>query len=218
MKSCIGLMLLAVVACKSETAPAASKDKPVEPETRKLSGVWPDRFKCDSIATTEELSQLLGGAVKQIDNPASVPKGVAHPCVYQVGTDAMTDAGAPVYVVWTFDFDCRPTYKRTADALFAQYRQRNADMVADYDRLSDAGTLPTRDAGPAPVRPGEATEVDVGAKGLDHHGQGLIFIDDDAPCYVRIAGADGPRRLALAQLIAKNLTYDNAPMEPHLKK
>ena len=61
---------------------------------------------------------------------------------------------------------------------------------------------------------GNATEVQVGAKGLDHHGQGLIFVDDDAPCYVRVVGPDAGRRLELAKLIAKNLTFENAPMTP----
>ena len=61
---------------------------------------------------------------------------------------------------------------------------------------------------------GRRREVEVGAKGLDHHGQGLIFIDDDAPCYVRVIGPDAANRLALAQLIAKNLTFANAPMSP----
>jgi hypothetical protein len=56
--------------------------------------------------------------------------------------------------------------------------------------------------------------VAVGAKGLDHHGQGLIFVDDDAPCYVRVLGKDAARRLELARLIAKNLTFANAPMTP----
>ena len=66
--------------------------------------------------------------------------------------------------------------------------------------------------------PGAAVDVAVGAKGLDHHGQGLLFIDDDAPCYVRVVGPDAPRRLALAQLIAKNLTFANAPMSPRPMK
>ena len=43
---------------------------------------------------------------------------------------------------------------------------------------------------------------------------GLIFIDDDAPCYVRVVGNDAARRLELAKLLAKNLTFANAPMSP----
>ena len=62
--------------------------------------------------------------------------------------------------------------------------------------------------------PSGAVDVEVGAKGLDHHGQGLLFIDDDAPCYVRVVGPDAQRRLALARAIAKNLTFANAPMTP----
>ena len=74
------------------------------------------------------------------------------------------------------------------------------------------------DAGIEYHRPGAPTEVDVGAKALDHHGQGLLFIDDDAPCYVRVVGPDSNARLALAKLIAKNLTFQNAPMTPRALK
>jgi len=103
-----------------------------------------------------------------------------------------------------------------------------AEIVArlgNPNAASDAGPKPgikpdaavkDPDAGPEPIRraPEAAAEVAVGAKALDHHGQGLLFIDDDAPCYVRVAGKDAARRLELARLIAKNLTLANAPMTP----
>ena len=41
-----------------------------------------------------------------------------------------------------------------------------------------------------------------------------MFIDDDAPCYVRVVGPNAAHRLELARLIAKNLTFANAPMTP----
>ena len=104
--------------------------------------------------------------------------------------------------------------KQRADALFAQYKRTSADLVQQYDHLSDAGMVKPTDAGVAIKRPDDAVEVSVGAKALDHHGQGLLFIDDDAPCYVRVIGPDAPRRLALAQAVAKNLTFANAPMTP----
>ena len=62
--------------------------------------------------------------------------------------------------------------------------------------------------------PPPATAVDVGARGLDHNGQAVLFVDDDTPCYARIVGPDPVRRLALARLIAKNLRPATAPMEP----
>lgn len=207
------LLGVAAFACsKSDGSEPAAKAK--ADDDVKLAGVWPDKFKCDSIATPADLAPVLGGAARQIDNPAPVPRGVPHPCVYEVGTDVMTDAGAPVFAYWTFDFDCRDNYKQTADALFAQYTRQNADLVAQYDAMADAGALKPNDAGTPMTRPGESSEVAVGAKGLDHHGQGLLFIDDDAPCYVRVVGPDTEKRLALAQLIAKNLTFLNAPMQP----
>jgi hypothetical protein len=117
--------------------------------------------------------------------------------------------------------------KQRADALFAQYTRTSGELIEAYNVGADAGPKPgvkidagvkdkTIDAGPEPVRraPEAATDVQVGSKGLDHHGQGLLFIDDDAPCYVRVVGPDSARRLALAQLVAKNLTFANAPMTP----
>jgi hypothetical protein len=92
----------------------------------------------------------------------------------------------------------------------AARRRRSPDGLG----LADAGGIKPNDAGVVNRAPDVAAEVAVGAKGLDHHGQGLIFIDDDAPCYVRVIGPDAAKRLALAQLIAKNLTYENAPMSP----
>lgn len=207
----------------ASSLPACSKDdsdgaatKPAEAAPAKLAGVYPDKFQCDSIVTTEAVTGVLGGQVRAIDNPASVPRGVPHPCVYEVAAAQLE--------YWTFDFDCRDGMKQRADALFAQYKQTSADMVEQYNGAADAGPKPAdpnakkleHDAGiDAPQRAPElAAEVAVGAKGLDHHGQGLIFIDDDAPCYVRVVGPDSVRRLELAKLIAKNLTFANAPMTP----
>lgn len=210
------LLLFALAACSNDGS-ATTQAKPTD-EPRKLAGVYPDKFECKSVATTEAIGQALGGAVQELDSPSSVPRGVPHPCTYEVAIQQQ-----PEY--WTFDFDCRDGMKQRADALFKQYTQTSADLVEQYNAVSDAGPQPgaKRDAGvhdkdagiDAPQRaPEQATEVMVGLKGLDHHGQGLIFIDDDAPCYVRVVGPDSARRLELAKLVAKNLTFANAPMTP----
>lgn len=212
---CTAPLLMLLVACSNDGS-ATNQPTPSEPPT-KLAGVYADKFACDSIATTSVLGDVLGGTVKQIDSPSSVPRGVPHPCTYEVMT------AQPEY--WTFDFDCRDGMKQRADALFAQYTRTSAELVEQYNAAADAGPQPggKRDAGvhdkdagvDAPQRaPEAATEVMVGLKGLDHHGQGLIFIDDDAPCYVRVVGPDSARRLELAKTIAKNLTFANAPMNP----
>ena len=196
--------LALVPACKGD-APAAATNQAPEP-VRKLAGVYPDKFTCASLTSDAQLASVLGGPVHLVDNVMPVPRGVPQPCTYQV------QAQSPE--VWTYDLDCRDNYKQTADALFAQYRSDSATKLSDYNALADAGAIKPTDAGVAIHAPGAAVDVAVGAKGLDHHGQGLIFIDDDAPCYVRIVGPDAARRLALAQLIAKNLTFANAPMTP----
>jgi len=197
------LGLLGLAACNGGNS-SSTPGKTTEP-SRKLAGVYPEDFKCDSLTTLEALGQALGGTVRQIDSPMSMPKGLPHPCNYEV------QAQATEY--WTYDIDCRDGYKQRADALFTQYREDSAAKVHDFNVLADAGIKPT-DAGVAIHAPEPAAEVAVGAKGLDHHGQGLIFIDDDAPCYVRVVGPDGARRLELAKLVAKNLTFANAPMTP----
>jgi hypothetical protein len=189
--------------CKRDDATTAS---PPAPSARQLAGVYPEQWTCERVASLEALGQLLGGTVKPIDSPMSVPRGLPHPCNYEV------QVREPEY--WTFDVDCREGMKQRADALFAQYQATSHELVQQYDTLSDAGAIKPNDAGVAIIPPEEAVDVPVGAKGLDHHGRGLVFIDDDAPCYVRVVGKDAARRLALAKMLAKNLTFANAPMTP----
>ena len=200
------LWVLAVLAgCKDNSAAASDPQRAAAPPH--LAGIYPEQWRCDSIASLETLGQLLGGTAKQLDSALAVPHGLPHPCSYEILTPE------PEY--WTFDVDCRDGMKQRADALFAQYRDDSSEAVARYSQI-DAGVGKPGDAGVA--RPPEpAVSVAVGAKGLDHHGEGLIFIDDDAPCYVRVAGKDAARRLELARLIAKNLTPDNAPMVPRAR-
>lgn len=197
------------------------KDGSADPEgkpaegSHKLAGIYPENWKCDAVATVSALQKVLGDSLRVIDTPMSPPRGVPHPCNYEV------DGNPPEY--WTFDIDCRDGFKQRADALFEQYKRTSAELVEQYNTVSDAGPKHAAssgkgsaqvDAGPPPRAPEPAADVQVGAKGLDHHGQGLIFIDDDAPCYVRVVGPDAGRRFELAKLLAKNLTFANAPMTP----
>jgi hypothetical protein len=189
--------------CNNDGARAADPPSAVP---RPVAGVYPENWRCDSIAAPAALGELLGGTVRQLDTAASVPRGVPHPCSYEVTARELE--------LWTFDIDCRDGMKQRADALFAQYKASSSDQVVRYEAMADAGAIKPGDAGAQLHAPGPAVEVSVGARGLDHHGQGLIFIDDDAPCYVRVVGKDAARRLELARLIAKNLTFGNAPMTP----
>ena len=202
------VVALPLAAC-GNGSDAAPSDKPEHTgSARPLAGVYPDKFKCDSILTTDALGQLLGGTAHPLDSALSMPRGLASPCAYQLTT-------ADNVEYWTFDFDCRDGMKQRADALFAQYKATSAELVEAYNGAADAqGGIKPTDAGVVAHAPDPAIEVDVGAKALDHHGQGLLFIDDDAPCYVRVVGPDAARRLALAKAIAKNLTFQNAPMTP----
>lgn len=208
-RSSFVLFLAIAGACKTE--PAKPDQAPPKSGEIKLAGVWPQSFKCDSIATPAALGAVLGGEVKQTDNPIATTKGLAPPCKYEVMREGTLE-------LWDFDFDCRDNMKTTADALFEQYRKQNLEMIADWNYKADAGLFKPTDAGTEYKRPGDPREVAIGAKGLDHHGLALIFIDDDAPCYVRVTGKDNDRRLELGKLLAKNLTFQNAPMTPRAPK
>ena len=213
-------VIVALFGCTKEAETSKSRgtsngDKTVESGASKLAGVWPDKFECNTITTPEVVSATVGGTARQIENPGAVPRGVAHPCVYEVATGQTNDAGIALAVVWTYDFDCRDNYKKTADTLFEEYKKLNEERIAEFDRQSDAGLMKPNDAGIEYHRPGEYMPIEgVGQRAVDHHGQGLLFIDDDAPCYVRVVGPDQAGRLALAKLIVKNLTFQNAPMTP----
>src|SRR5215813_10614907 len=80
-------------ACRSDATP--SSDKPVEP-VKKLAGVPPKQFDCGSIASTEALGQLLGGAAKPVDGAISTQEGLAKPCSYDVMVNGVER--------WFFDF------------------------------------------------------------------------------------------------------------------
>jgi hypothetical protein len=200
-------LVAAVGACKTDAGSPAPKDKGEAEPAAQLAGVWPNKFQCSSIAADAALAPVLGGEIKQAENPMSPPKGVAAPCMYEVLRDNTVE-------VWQFDFDCRDNYKKTFESLVEQYKRQNLEMIADWNFRSDAGLFKPNDAGTEYNRPGDPVDVEIGAKGLDHHGTATIFLDDDAPCYVRVAGKDATRRLTLAKLVAKNLTFQNAPMTP----
>lgn len=198
--------MILVAACDSGSGAGPKQEKSTDSD-RKLAGVFPDRFNCDTIIKEDDLGTLLHATkVSKVDNPTSMPRGIAAPCNYAATTQ---DTVEP----WSFDFDCRDGFKERADALFEQYKQNNAEMIAEFQKAADAGIKPT-DGGPAPKAVEGAVEVDVGRRGLDHHGQAILFVDDDAPCYVRVNGPDPERRLELAKMVAKNLTFANAPMTP----
>ena len=199
-------------ACSPPTpsTPPPAANKTAEPPLH-LVGVYPKDFHCESLAPLATLEVLLGGPVHVLDSALQPPSGVPSPCNYVV--DGAADDAGVSQQAWTFDIDCRPDMQKRADALFAQYTSNSADLVEQYNGISDAGLPPDHDAAPIHAPTG-ASPVAVGARGLDHHGQGLLFIDDDAPCYVRVVGPSAERRLALAQHLAKTLTPATAPMSP----
>ena len=215
---------LLAAACSVIAASGCSRDSTSAPAPGSASasgavtlvGVYPDEFNCDSVAPPAKLAEVLGGTPRVIEGTIQPPRGVPKPCNYLVGEGPppASDAGGPGPEAWTFDIDCRDTYQQTADKLFEQYTKGSQDLVEQYNAVVDAGHVEVVDGGPPIKAPSAAHEVQVGKRALDHHGQGLLFIDDDAPCYVRVIGPDAAKRLALAKLVAENLTPARAPMTP----
>lgn len=189
-------MVVAVllVACRQESAPA-SRQAPDEPVV--LVGVDARDFRCESLLSLAQAGELLGGRARKLESAAPTPIGVPSPCAYLIEAQAGGSA-----VGWTFDLDCRDGMDARAEALFAQYQRTSAEIA---ERLATEGS------GTAPGAV-SAREVQVGARALDHHGQGLLFVDDDAPCYVRVVGPTPEGRLALATHLARVLTPATAPM------
>lgn len=169
-----------------------------------LVGVDAKDFSCESLLTLAQLGELLGGRARKLESAAPTPIGVPSPCAYLLEAEGSAAAGGTP-TGWTFDLDCRDGMDARAEALFAQYQRTSAEVA---ERLAAE-----RAPGQRPAT-GEVTarEVQVGARALDHHGQGLLFVDDDAPCYVRVVGPTAEGRLALATHLARALSPATAPM------
>ncbi|MBK9029733.1 MAG: hypothetical protein IPL61_00065 [Myxococcales bacterium] len=197
------VLVVALAGCGSKKpAPPPEED---EGPRGTLVGIDPDRWSCEVVATIAAVGEVLAGPVRQVEGSMAPPRGVPRPCNYILESTPTPEA-------WTWDLDCRKGALRTAETLWQQYTAQNEALVA---AVSDAAEAERKDdAGVIHAPPTPAQEVAVGAKGLDHNGQAVLFVDDDTPCYGRIVGPDPARRLALAQLIAGNLRPSTAPMEP----
>ncbi len=218
----LALLLLTVTACKKAKSDAPATQQKVDPARGVLLGIRPEKWVCENVATVADLTQILGGQPQVIAASGEPGPGLAAPCQYAVTSSAPVapDAGAPGLDYWTFDVDCRPGHEERAETEITQWAQVGQQRIDEYKRKiaeggKDSKKPPADDAGVPFAAPEGSREVPVGRRGLDVLGQGLIFVDDDAPCNVRVVGPDADRRLALATLIAKNLSEANAPMTPH---
>jgi hypothetical protein len=219
MRFVIGLALLCA-ACSKSGSGAPASDKPEETKPKTLLGVDPEKWTCTNIMSDAEVSAVLGGEVHVTESMMKPAFGEPKACSYGVIREATGDAGPPPEEPWMVAVSCREDYEKQAEILFTQYAQVSADEMAEYKKevAENKGKPLFTDAGVELTAPEDSFLVQgLGKKALDHRGQGLIFIDDDSPCYVRIAGPDAAHRLAIAQLVAKNLHESNAPMKPHGK-
>lgn len=202
----LAALCVLLAACSSSKS-NDSEGAPPPPDPGKRIGIDPRDWTCDVLTTPAVLSEALGAPTRELDNNMPTPPGVPRPCTYVV--EVVPGQQEP----WSYDLDCRDGAVKTAEILFKQYQDDSARLVLAYAEAS-AGKPIIDDAGVALPAPGAAFEVAVGRRGLDHHGQGILFVDDDAACYVRVVGKDPARRLALATLVAGKLRPSTAPMRP----
>jgi hypothetical protein len=200
------LCLLLFASCSEKSSGAASgPSENVGGGDIKLVGVDLDRWTCDLIATPAMISQTLGIPARGVDSTLGSAPGTPKPCNF------VAEGAAPE--AWSFDLDCRDNALKTAEKLFSEYMARNEELIAQWD-ASTGGKVLKDDAGVEQHAVAAPVEVQVGRKALDHHGQAILFIDDDTPCYARVAGPDAERRLLVAKLVAQKLTPATAPMRP----
>jgi hypothetical protein len=201
MSRAFAVAALLLAAC-GEAKPKAKADEATEP-TGRLIGVDPERWGCELVLTQAQVGEVLGGPVRQVDSTLGVPVGVAKPCNYVLNLPTAVET-------WTVDFDCRTNAIATADTMIQQYAAQNAQLLA---AVADASVEELTDDAGVVHAPSAATQVEVGKRALDS-GQAIVFVDDDAPCYGRVAGPDPARRLTLARLAAAKLSPATAPMTP----
>ncbi len=205
-----------LAACGDASTSTAGKPTAAPTELAPLVGVEPAKFRCDSLLSEAQLADITHGSVRVIEGSMPPPDGTAAPCTYVVET---ARGSATSTAAWSFDIDCRTGARDRADALFTQYRA-DSTMLVEAAAVEQLKPRPKPAPGqpaappPNPNAVGLAVDVEVGARGLDHHGQALIFIDDDAPCYVRVTGPDAAARKELAELLAIALRPTTAPMSP----
>jgi hypothetical protein len=84
--------------------------------------------------------------------------------------------------LWSFDIDCREGALAAGEALMVELASKE---------------------GAQPIR--------IGRSGIDAAGSVLLFVDDDAPCYVRVLGPDAERRAALARIVSERPEPRTAP-------
>jgi hypothetical protein len=184
--------LAALLACSAHLTACSSSKGDDSPSAKSSSkpysnpGVAPEYFECDSLLTAKEIAKVVDGRVEQVASAFESPNGVAEPCAYLHTSIPEGDAGI-IHEAWSFDIDCRDDALKDAKTMMTQWAEGAGD--------------------------GGSYRVEVGRGGLDHGGGGIVFIDDDSPCHVRVIGPRSDTRLAIAKVLAKRLTPDTAPMK-----
>jgi hypothetical protein len=110
------LVTLAVAACGDSKAttpsPLVVDEQPAETY---LVGIRSEDFKCNSLLSTTQSTELFGGRVTPLESPFTPPAGVPKACNYAShGVDRDP-------IQWSFDLDCREGALGDAGKLFVTY-------------------------------------------------------------------------------------------------
>lgn len=204
----LGVLVLAAAlgsaaGCK-DSEPSAGAARSTTAKKTEIVGVRAEDFVCDSLAKESDIEKIVGAEAKLTESMFQPPLGVARPCNYLVA-GVVTDAG-PTQEAWSFDIDCRSAAVEDAAKIMKQWEQRALDQAEIQAKVLEED----KDAGS--TESAYTTEISIGRGGLDHSGGALVFVDDDAPCHVRVIGPDAEKRARLAKLLNERLTATNAPV------
>lgn len=188
------VLLIGAAACGGDTqssqsqAGASAKAGSGE-RTDGFVGVDPSVFDCETVVPQALVASAVGGAVEPMESMFTPPRGTPKPCDYMMidppAVELQDGAPAPAQMLWSVQFDCRDDYVQST--------------AAEMQRLVDTEG---------------AQRVTVGKWGIEHRDAALLFLDDDAPCSVKVVGPGVAQRGAIARLVAQKLTPGTAPMRP----
>jgi hypothetical protein len=135
------------------------------------------------------MAAAVGVAVEPMASMFAAPRGAPAPCDFAMidppAVEMVDGAPMPAQRMWSIRFDCREDHLPLAD------REMRRLLAAEG-----------------------ALRVNIGSWGIDHRDAALWFVDDDAPCAVRVVGPGAGERAAIARAVATKLTPETAPMRP----
>ena len=176
-------------------ARSPSKQEKTTETTRKLAGVL-RRSSSSATRSRERLKHIAATRRHQAARQLDVGRRAA--CRSRATTKS---SRRPRSEGWTYDIDCRDGMKQRADALFAQYTKTELRARPGVQRSDRCRPMASRPMPASRSRaPEDAVEVEVGAKGLDHHGRACCSSMTMRRATCAWSATIRPQRLELAKL------------------